>query len=212
MDLKPYYQRSNYAMINPEAILKPTMSEVYIHVPPHANHVGPSFTRSIDAGDMLGCTLFSLLPAMSPCAIASVYIRLSRKGQTESYFLRWEFPVSSDMIQTIHSLLSCVYLLWRRPSSNGFHARAWNGALAKLLCPKPQATTKMLNNVLLSFLIANGLFTATGGLLVAFVFIEKAHMNEAATTSNVATNLLLQRAPLTGSPSLLHTSSSTNSY
>jgi len=111
MNLKPYYQRSNYAMINPEAILKPTMSEVYIHVPPHANHVGPSFTRSIDAGDMLGCTLFSLLPAMSPCAIASIYIRLSRKGQTESYFLRWEFPVSSDMIQTIHSLLSCVYLL-----------------------------------------------------------------------------------------------------
>jgi hypothetical protein len=70
----------------------------------------------------------------------------------------------------------------------------------------------MLNNVLLSFLIANGLFTATGGLLVAFVFIEKAHMNEAATTSNVATNLLLQRAPLTGSSSLPHNFSSTNSY
>lgn len=70
----------------------------------------------------------------------------------------------------------------------------------------------MLNYVLLSFIIANGLFTAAGGLLVAFVFIEKAHMNEAATTSNVATNLLLQRAPLTGSPSLPYTLSSTNTY
>lgn len=48
---------------------------------------------------------------------------------------------------------------------------------------------------LLPFLVANGLFAATGGLLVAVILLSKAVMN-VATTKNVTPNLLLAHAPL----------------
>lgn len=45
------------------------------------------------------------------------------------------------------------------------------------------------------FLLANALFAATGGLLIAVVLISKAAM-KAPTIDNVAPNLLLAHAPL----------------
>lgn len=59
----------------------------------------------------------------------------------------------------------------------------------------------MLDKILLSFLIADGLFAATGGLLVAAYFVSKADMVELPTIANVATNLVLEQTPLTGRPS-----------
>ncbi|KAI4186074.1 MAG: hypothetical protein LQ346_005765 [Caloplaca aetnensis] len=53
----------------------------------------------------------------------------------------------------------------------------------------------MVAKYLLPFLVANGLFAATGGLLVAVILISKAAMN-VATTTNVTPNLLLSHAPL----------------
>ncbi|KAL8721884.1 MAG: hypothetical protein Q9225_001520 [Loekoesia sp. 1 TL-2023] len=55
----------------------------------------------------------------------------------------------------------------------------------------------MLPKYLLSFLLADALFAATGGLLVAVVFISKSAMS-APNTKNVAPNLLLAHTPLNG--------------
>lgn len=51
-----------------------------------------------------------------------------------------------------------------------------------------------------TFLFADTLFAATGGLLVAVVLISKHAMN-ALDTATVAPNLLLAHAPLNGKPS-----------
>lgn len=55
----------------------------------------------------------------------------------------------------------------------------------------------MLQKYLISFLLADALFVATGALLVTVVFISKSAMN-APTTENVAPNLLLSHTPLNG--------------
>lgn len=60
----------------------------------------------------------------------------------------------------------------------------------------------MVAKYLLPFLVANGLFAATGGLLVAVILISKAAMN-VATTTNVTPNLLLSHAPLNSKLGLL---------
>lgn len=56
----------------------------------------------------------------------------------------------------------------------------------------------MRDNVLLAFLVADGLFAASGGLLVAVVMITKNIMHHPRTLSNVASNLLLTNTPLNG--------------
>lgn len=55
----------------------------------------------------------------------------------------------------------------------------------------------MFAKYLLSFLLADALFVATGALLVTVVFLSKNAMN-APTTENVAPNLLLSHTPLNG--------------
>lgn len=55
----------------------------------------------------------------------------------------------------------------------------------------------MVNKMLSSFLVFNGLFLATGGLLIAVLFSTRAGMAH-PTVASVAANLLLMRAPLTG--------------
>ena len=55
----------------------------------------------------------------------------------------------------------------------------------------------MLPKYLVAFLLADILFAATGGLLVAVVYISKRAMS-APNTVNVAPNLLLAHTPLNG--------------
>ncbi|MCJ1486606.1 phospholipid scramblase 1 [Schaereria dolodes] len=55
-----------------------------------------------------------------------------------------------------------------------------------------------IDKILLTFLGLDALFAATGGALLAAVFILKNGMAEASNTTNVATNLLLLGTPLTG--------------
>lgn len=55
----------------------------------------------------------------------------------------------------------------------------------------------MVNKIPFSFLVFNGLFLATGGLLAAVFFMTKAGMAH-PTVASVAASLLLMRAPLTG--------------
>ena len=60
----------------------------------------------------------------------------------------------------------------------------------------------MLDKVLISFLITDALFAATGGLFLAVVFVTKATIHRPRTTADVASNLLLLQTPLTGGRSL----------
>lgn len=57
----------------------------------------------------------------------------------------------------------------------------------------------MPDKVLLSFLVADALFAATGVLILAIVFVTKANMHRPRTTADIASNLLLMQTPLSGS-------------
>lgn len=61
----------------------------------------------------------------------------------------------------------------------------------------------MLDKVLLTFLIADVLFVGTGGLLIGIVFATKSNQSHPRTTGDVASNLLLMRAPLDGKSMIL---------
>ncbi|MCJ1336674.1 phospholipid scramblase 1 [Bachmanniomyces sp. S44760] len=56
----------------------------------------------------------------------------------------------------------------------------------------------MVNKILFTYLVFDGLFLCTGGLLLATVLIFKIGMEATPSTANVATNLLLEMTPLTG--------------
>ena len=58
----------------------------------------------------------------------------------------------------------------------------------------------MLPPYLSVFLVADVVFAATGGLLVAVVLVSK-HAMGSLTTDTVASNLLLANAPLNGTSS-----------
>lgn len=60
----------------------------------------------------------------------------------------------------------------------------------------------MVNKIMLSFLVLDFLFVATGGLLLGTVFITKASMAVQPTKANVAANMLIMQTPLTGGQSL----------
>ena len=55
----------------------------------------------------------------------------------------------------------------------------------------------MFDKVLLTYLIADGLFVASGGLLIAVAFIAKDDWVN-PTAGSVASTLLLMQTPLTG--------------
>jgi hypothetical protein len=56
----------------------------------------------------------------------------------------------------------------------------------------------MPDKVLISFLVADAIFAASGGLLLAIVFITRARTDRVQTIDNVASNLLLMNTPLDG--------------
>ena len=55
----------------------------------------------------------------------------------------------------------------------------------------------MVDTVLVPFLVADGLFAGTGGILIAVVFITRSSM-KMPTSQSVASDLLLNQAPLNG--------------
>lgn len=61
----------------------------------------------------------------------------------------------------------------------------------------------MVDNIMLSFLLLDFLFLASGGLMIAAVFINEASMATQSTTTNVAANMLLMQTPLTGKRPLI---------
>ena len=56
----------------------------------------------------------------------------------------------------------------------------------------------MVNKIILSFIGTNFLFLAGGALLTAFAVVSRNDMNQKATESNIANNLLLSHSPITG--------------
>lgn len=64
-------------------------------------------------------------------------------------------------------------------------------------------TAVMVDKIMLSFLLLDFLFVASGGLLIATVFINKASMATQPTTTNVAADMLLMQTPLTGNRPLI---------
>lgn len=61
-------------------------------------------------------------------------------------------------------------------------------------------STKMPDKVLMTFLLVDALFLASGGLLLAVVFTTRARKDSPRTTDNVASDLLLMDTPLDGKP------------
>jgi fructose-specific phosphotransferase system IIC component len=57
----------------------------------------------------------------------------------------------------------------------------------------------MVDKILLTFLFSEFLFALSGGLLIGYSVMMQTQMTQAPSLSNVATNLLLNRTPLTGS-------------
>ena len=64
-------------------------------------------------------------------------------------------------------------------------------------------TAVMVDKIMLLFLLLDFLFVASGGLLIATVFINKASMATQPTTTNVAANMVLMQTPLTSSRPLM---------
>lgn len=64
--------------------------------------------------------------------------------------------------------------------------------------PHPYPSPKMPDKVLSSFLVAEVLFVATGGLIIGIVLVTKEHGHHSRTTADVASNLLLMQTPLSG--------------
>lgn len=56
----------------------------------------------------------------------------------------------------------------------------------------------MPDKVLISFLVAEALFVATGGLIIGIVLVTKEHGHHPRTTADVASTLLLLQTPLSG--------------
>lgn len=56
----------------------------------------------------------------------------------------------------------------------------------------------MPDKVLSSFLVAEALFLATGGLILGIVLVTKEHGRHSRTTADVASNVLLMQTPLSG--------------
>lgn len=61
----------------------------------------------------------------------------------------------------------------------------------------------MLSRYVLPYLVADALFVATGGLLLAVILMSKSEMN-VPTTDDVTPHLLLAHAPLNGELSSLY--------
>lgn len=76
--------------------------------------------------------------------------------------------------------------------------------LAQRSAPHILASTAaiMVNKILITFLVFNVLFLCTGGLILAVCFIFKDDMNMSTMRTDLAVQLLLQEAPLTGEPAL----------
>lgn len=56
----------------------------------------------------------------------------------------------------------------------------------------------MPDKVLSSFLVAEALFVATGGLIIGIVLVTKEHGHHSRTAADVASNVLLMQTPLSG--------------
>jgi hypothetical protein len=56
----------------------------------------------------------------------------------------------------------------------------------------------MVDKVLITFLVSELLFVLGGGLLLGFAVIMQHQMAQPASLTNVSTNMLLGRAPMTG--------------
>jgi hypothetical protein len=56
----------------------------------------------------------------------------------------------------------------------------------------------MRNNILISYVIVDILFVASGGLLIVFALMTEAETSQAPTVETVARNLLLMQCPLSG--------------
>jgi len=62
----------------------------------------------------------------------------------------------------------------------------------------------MVDKILVTFVLSDFLFLLTGALLIGFSVISQNDAAQTPTLSNVTTNLLLGRLPLTGVFSPLH--------
>ena len=69
--------------------------------------------------------------------------------------------------------------------------------LVAITLPATLYSAAMVNRILFSFVVVNGLFLGTGCLLTAVFFLARAGMAH-STVASVAANLLLMGAPLTG--------------
>lgn len=56
----------------------------------------------------------------------------------------------------------------------------------------------MLDKVLSSFLVAEALFLATGGLIIGIVLVTNVHGHHPRTTADIASIVLLMQTPLSG--------------
>ena len=56
----------------------------------------------------------------------------------------------------------------------------------------------MANKVLLTFILADLLFLASGGVLIGFALTSEAQQNSSPTAANVARNLILVACPFKG--------------
>ena len=68
----------------------------------------------------------------------------------------------------------------------------------------------MVDKIMLSFLLLDFLFLASGGLMIATVLINEASMATQPTTTNVAANMLLIQTPLTGNRFFIQEPASAN--